>query len=130
MQSTGTTVTASTVAAITANVFVKASGWNSLPAWPVSANTGMNASTMIAIEKNTGRPTSRVDSRTVAHTARRSRTLIPLRSIWRNAFSVTTMPASTSTPIAMAIPARLMMFDEMPTYMARNDISTASGAAA
>ena len=35
-------------------------------------------------------------------------------SMKRNAFSVTTMPASTSTPIAIAIPARLMMFDEMP----------------
>jgi hypothetical protein len=32
----------------------------------------------------------------------------------RNAFSVTTMPASTSTPMAIAMPARLMMFDEMP----------------
>ena len=114
MQSTGTSVTASTVAASTANVFVNASGWNSLPAWPVSANTGMNASTMIAIEKNTGRPTRRVDSRTARHTARRSRTSMPLRSTCRNAFSVTTMPASTSTPMAMAMPARLMMFDEMP----------------
>ena len=78
VQSTGTSVTARMVAASTANVFVKASGWNSLPAWPVSANTGMNASTMIAIEKNTGRPTSRVDSSTARHTARRSRTSMPL----------------------------------------------------
>ena len=68
VQSTGTSVTAMTVAASTANVFVNASGWNSLPSWPVSAKTGMNASRMIAIEKNTGRPTSRVDSRTVCHT--------------------------------------------------------------
>ena len=64
MQSTGTSVTAITVAASTANVFVNASGWNSLPSWPVSANTGTNASRMIAMEKNTGRPTSRVDSST------------------------------------------------------------------
>ena len=66
MQSTGTSVTAMTVAASTANVFVNASGWKSLPSCPVSANTGTNASRMIAIEKNTGRPTSRVDSSTVS----------------------------------------------------------------
>ena len=51
-----------TVAASTAKVLVNASGWNSFPSWPVSANTGMNANRMMAIEKNTGRPTSRVDS--------------------------------------------------------------------
>ena len=56
VQSTGTSVTAMTVAASTANVLVNASGWNSLPSWPVSAKTGTNASRMIAIEKNTGRP--------------------------------------------------------------------------
>ena len=54
-------MTAISVAASTANVLVKASGWKSLPSWPVSAKTGTNASRMIAIEKNTGRPTSRVD---------------------------------------------------------------------
>ena len=70
---------------------------------------------MIAIEKNTGRPTSRVDSRTVFQTSG-DRVGSTLRcSTNRKAFSVTTMPASTSTPIAMAMPARLMMLDEMPT---------------
>ena len=69
---------------------------------------------MMAIEKKTGRPTSRVDSRTVSHTRWRSRGSMPRCSTNRNAFSVTTMPASTSTPIAMAMPARLMMFEEMP----------------
>ena len=77
VQSTGTSVTAITVAASTAKVFVNASGWNSFPSWPVRAKTGTNASTMIAIEKNTGRPTSRVDSSTVSHTRRRSRGSTP-----------------------------------------------------
>ena len=56
VQSTGTSVTAMTVAASTAKVLVKASGWNSLPSCPVSANTGTKASRMMAIEKKTGRP--------------------------------------------------------------------------
>ena len=73
MQSTGTKVTAMTVAASTAKVLVNARGWKSLPSCPVRAKTGTNASRMIAMEKNTGRPTSRVDSRTVSHTRWRSR---------------------------------------------------------
>ena len=56
LQSTGTSVTATTVAASTANVLVKASGWNSLPSWPVSANTGRKDSRMITTEKKIGRP--------------------------------------------------------------------------
>ncbi len=38
------------------------------------------------------------------------------------------MPASTSTPIAIAIPPSDMMFDVMPkTRMRRNDVRIASG---
>ena len=97
-----------------ANVFVNASGWKSLPSWPVSANTGMKARMMIAIEKKMGRPTRRVDSSTVAATAWRSRGSTPRFSMNRKAFSVTTMAASTRTPIAMAIPASDMMFEVIP----------------
>ena len=46
----------------------------------------------------------------------------------RNAFSVTTMPASTSTPMAMAMPARLMMFERCRRSACRGTTaSTASG---
>jgi hypothetical protein len=49
-------------------------------------------------------------------------------SINLNAFSVTTIPASTRTPIAMAIPESDIKFDVMPMkYMNRNDVNTASG---
>jgi len=65
------------------------------------AKTGMKASTMMAIEKKIGRPTRRVASSTVAATAARSRGFTPRFSMKRNAFSVTTMAASTSTPMAM-----------------------------
>ena len=63
------------------------------------------------MEKKMGRPTNLVEVNTVCHTACRSCTSMPDCSKCRNAFSVTTMPASTSTPIAMAMPASDMMFD-------------------
>ena len=70
VQSTGTRVTERIVAPTIAKVLVKASGWKSLPSWPVSANTGTKARMMMAIEKKIGRPTRRVASSTVAATRR------------------------------------------------------------
>jgi hypothetical protein len=128
VHSTGTRVTERMVAPAMAKVLVKASGWKSLPSWPVRAKTGMKANTMMAIEKKMGRPTRRVASSTVAATARRSRGFTPRCSMKRNAFSVTTIAASTSTPIAMAIPASDMMLEVIPRYrMKRKAINTASG---
>ncbi len=57
VQSTGTIVTASSVAPIMAKVLAKASGWNSLPSSPTSVNTGMKARMMISMAKKMGRPT-------------------------------------------------------------------------
>ncbi len=51
-----------------------------------------------------------------------------LRSQWRIAFSTITMPASTSTPMAMARPDSDMMFDEMPKWFIRmNEARIESG---
>ena len=69
---------------------------------------------MIAIEKKMGRPTSRVASTTVSATRRRSRGFTLRCSIKRKAFSVTTIAASTSTPMAIAMPARDMMLEVSP----------------
>lgn len=66
---------------------------------------------MIASEKKIGRPTRRVASSTVSATGRRLRVFTPRFSMNRN---VTTMPASTSTPMAIAIPASDMMLEVMP----------------
>ena len=68
----------------------------------------------MAIEKKIGRPTSRVASRTVSVTRDRLRGFTPRFSMNRNVFSVTTIAASTSTPIAMAMPASDMMLDVIP----------------
>jgi hypothetical protein len=97
-----------------AKVLVKASGRKSLPSWPVSAKTGTKARMMMAIEKKIGRPTTRVDSSTVDATAPRSRGSTRRCSMKRKAFSVTTMAASTRTPMAMAMPASDMMFEVIP----------------
>ncbi len=116
------------VAPTMAKVLVKASGWNSFPSCPVKANTGIKARMMIAIEKKTGRPTSLVESRTVSHTFGRSFGSTCRFSRKRKAFSVTTIPASTKTPIAIAMPERDIRFELIPiTFMNKNDSRTASG---
>ena len=68
----------------------------------------------MAIEKKIGRPTMREASSTVASTRARSRGFTPRCSIRRKQFSVTTMAASTRTPMAMAMPASDMMLELMP----------------
>ena len=56
VQRTGTSVTESSVAPATAKVLVKASGWKSLPSWPVRAKTGIKARMIMAMEKKIGPP--------------------------------------------------------------------------
>lgn len=115
--STGTSVTASNVAATQANVLVYASGWNSLPSPPCSANTGRKARMMMAMANTMGRPTcaaaSRVQAMVSEGVSRRPWTR-SASSQCRITFSVITIPASTSTPMAMAMPASDMMFEVIP----------------
>ena len=68
---------ATTVAARTAIVFVKCQGWNSLPSWPVSANTGINASRTMAIEKNTG-PRDHLGRRRAQNARREVRSVVSM----------------------------------------------------
>ena len=72
VQSAGTSVIASTATAASANVLVKASGWNIFPSIPPSAKTGRNDSSMIATEKTIGRPTARQAGRTTSRTSPRT----------------------------------------------------------
>ena len=127
--STGTMVTAINVAPTNAKVFVHASGWKSLPSWPPITNTGTKARMTMAMAKKIGRPTcwaaARVMSQ-VSRAVRRAGEPSPFfalsssaRSQCRMTFSVITIPASTSTPMAMAMPESDMMFDEMPKWFMR-----------
>ena len=112
--STGTRVTDSSAAPAMAKVLVKASGENSRPSWPSSANTGRKDTVMISSEKNSAGPTS-LQASTIA--AARCGWVAPSgrRSMCLCAFSIITIAASTIAPIAIAIPPRLMMFEPRPS---------------
>ena len=109
--SAGTTVTDSSAAAAMANVLVQASGLNSSPSCASKAKIGRNETVMMSSEKNSDGPTSLAAS--ISTSVRgfsggaRSRCLC--------AFSIMTMAASIMAPMAMAMPPRLMMLDEMPS---------------
>ena len=101
-----------------------ASGWNSLPSWASSVNTGRNDTVMISRLKNSAGPTS-LHAATISGWRGAS---APARSICLCAFSTITIAASTMAPMAIAIPDRLMILEFSPNQrMARNAISTAIG---
>ena len=97
---------------------------NSRPACPVSVKIGRKLTVMSSSEKKIGRPTSlhastMIRFRSVPGVAAASRT-------W--AFSINTIAASASSPIAIAMPPSDMMFDVKPRYrMPMNENNTESG---
>ena len=127
--SAGTSVTARMEAAAIENVLVSASGRNMRPSTCSSVNTGRKLTVTIRSEKNSDGPTSFAASMT-ARTRSPSASWggSPLaapspevdlfasraRSMCLCAFSTMTSEASTITPMAMAIPPRLMMLALMP----------------
>jgi len=87
----------------------------------------------MTIAKKIGRPTccaaSSVTCNDSALLSRRP-LIFSASSQWRMAFSAMTMPASTSTPMAMAMPESDMMFDVMPNRFIRmneNKMDSGSG---
>ena len=85
----------------------------------------------MTIAKKIGRPTCcAASSVTCSDSALFSRApfFFSASSQWRMAFSAMTMPASTSTPMAMAMPESDMMFDVMPNWFIRmNETRIESG---
>ncbi len=102
---TGTSVTERSAAAATAKVLVYASGLKSLPSWASSVNMGMKETVMIKREKKSAGPTSLAASVIISQCG----FFPPSRSMCLCAFSIMTMAPSIITPIAMAIPPRLIM---------------------
>ncbi len=88
-----------------ANVLVNANGENSFPAWPLKEKTGMNATTMMRMAKKMAEPTSFEAVITVLSFLSR------VKARCLDMFSVITIPASTITPIEIAIPPKDMMFE-------------------
>ncbi len=112
----GITISPSTKEASRAKVLVKASGLNSLPSAACMANTGRKLTMVVARAVIIAEPTSTEASYTI------SSKRLPLApwfsgiSRWRTMFSVNTMPTSTITPIAMAIPERATMLASTPNW--------------
>ena len=108
--SAGTNVTDRNAAAPMAKVLVKASGLKRRPSCPSSVKIGRNETVIMSSEKKRAGPTS------LAASMRISVLGLPggARSRCLCAFSIMTIAASTIAPMAIAIPPRLMMFDEIP----------------
>ena len=109
-------------AAISAKVFVKARGWNSFPSCACIAKTGRKLTIVVEIEVTTAALTSVVASYI---TFISFFPLIPLFSgISRclRIFSTSTMPISTITPIAIAIPDKATMFASTPLNLIRMNV--------
>ena len=119
VQSMGTRVIAMTTDDPIAIVFVQASGVKSFPSCPVSPNTGKNIQMVVKAAKNIEPPTSFDASRMICGLL-----FLPFCSMrFLKIFSVMMMLISLTSPMAMAIPVRDIMFESIPIkYMHRKEI--------
>ena len=116
---------ASRVEPTIAKVFVKASGWKSFPSCPVSAKTGHKGEDDDRHREEDGTAdllarVERMTSRSRPRSADACLLSPPLRNGGSH-FPSCTMAASTSTPIAMAMPESDMMFDVMPNCLHQDE---------
>ena len=110
----GTSVIDRSATPIRAKVLVNAKGWNIFPSRPESANTGRNDRIVIRTEKKIGRPTVRHALMTISVVSPVTRSRPKWRVKWCAAFSPITTAWSIRMPTLIEIPARLMMFDDIP----------------
>jgi hypothetical protein len=103
----GTSVSASTSAAIIAAMTAAASGWYIRPSIPVMPKSGRNTTITMKVAKAIGRATS-----TAAETARSRRSRRVVKPLSRcRMFSTMMIAASTSRPTAIASPPRVIVFN-------------------
>ena len=110
----GTSVIDSSATPTRAKVLVYASGWNIFPSRPDRAKTGRNDRIVIRTEKKIGRPTVRQARMTISVVSPVTRSRPKWRVRWWAAFSPITTAWSIRMPTEIEIPARLMMFDDIP----------------
>ena len=104
---------------------VSASGLNILPSSDSRVNSGTKTIMMMRMAKTTGRETSRTASKVISV---RERWESPLSRMWREIFSVTTIAPSTTMPMAMARPPRLIRFAVTPCQpISRNATAAVRG---
>ena len=109
---TGVKVIASSAETSITALLVNASGIKSLPSCPCNKNTGAKLSKIISVAKKTGFATCLHAEMITLKALILSRTRLPsldAAARCRCAFSIKTIPLSTITPMATAIPIRLMM---------------------
>jgi len=109
----GSSVIASSAAMAIARFLEYAKGLNSRPSWSTSVNIGIKLTATTSRLKNTLGPTSNSAARRVSKKVPGLPEEIQI-SIFLYAFSTSTMAPSTSTPIEMAMPARLIRFAFCP----------------
>ena len=96
---------------------VSATGPNSLPSSPCRVSSGRNTMTMMTMPEVTGAATSRGGA---VDQVQRRQAVLRLRRAGLSTFSTTTTAASTSMPMAMARPPRLIRLADRP-YMPHQD---------
>ena len=124
--STGTSVSDSSSETPRANTMVSATGTNSLPSNPCSVSRGMKVRQMMRMPEATGTATSRAAAN--MRCRRGWCALGACGSSRLTAFSTTTTAASTSMPMAIARPPKLIKLALMPTRRISKKVpSAASG---
>ena len=122
VHNTGTSVTAITVAAEHGERLRERERMKQLPFLPGQREHGHEGQHDDRHREEHGPPDQ---ARRLAHGLAHATAVVadrcPAARSARNAFSVTTMPASTSTPMAIAMPARLIRLDVTPAYAHRQE---------
>ena len=122
--STGTSVSDNSSEAPRAKTMVNATGANSLPSSPCSVSSGMKVRQMIRMPAATGVATSRAAANTRCSRGRCAPGASGASRL--TAFSTTTTAASTSMPMAMASPPRLIRLALMPVMRISRKVDSAA----
>jgi len=119
---TGTIVNETASDESIAKQMVRASGRNILPSSDWSVKSGTNTTTMIRIANVIGRATSRTAAREISARVRSLRASSPM---CRVIFSATMIAASTTIPIAMTRPPRLIRLADTSAQSIRMNVAAA-----
>src|SRR5699024_1474095 len=120
----GSSVSTMIIAATIAKVLVKASGLKSLPSAATMVKIGRKLTMVVVMAVTMAWDTSDDALKTTSS----SDSPGPERSICCSIFSQSTMPISTITPMAIAIPvSETMLASTEASFIAMNVISTATG---
>ena len=112
MQTTGTTVSATSRLASSANVTVIANGRKNSEAMPCTKPRGRNTATVVRVLAVIARATSRVAVKAAVWMSSPS-------CRWRCVFSITTMESSMTRPMAMVRPPSVSMLSDSPRHHSR-----------